>query len=132
MPTRTAILGLVAVAVLGGATGCEKQSPYITMTAHGVTVKARATKYCRETECDTTKDNPVIVVRPGDTLGIDVPRSVAEEGWRIGTEGPFSHDHYRSIPITRDFQSGGPPLQVQIYRDEKHGAGQWTFSIKVK
>jgi hypothetical protein len=131
MPTRTAVLALAAVAALGGATGCEKQSPYVSMTAHGVTVKARATQYCRDAKCDKTDDNPTLDVRPGDTLGIDVPRSVADQGWRIGTEGPFSHDHYRSIPITRDFQSGAD-LPVQIFRDEKFGAAHWTFTVHVK
>lgn len=126
------MLAAVVLAALGGASGCEKQSPYITMSAHGVVVKARATKYCRaEANCSESTDNPVITVRTGDTLGIDVPRSVAEQGWRIGGQGDFSHEHYRSIPITRDFQSGSE-LAVQIQRNDHFGAGEWRFTVRVK
>lgn len=130
MRISNAVLALVAVAALGGATGCDKQSPYITLTAHGVSVKARAVKYCRDAKCDEGKDNPSITVRAGDTLGIDVPRSVADQGWRIGTDGPFSHDHYRSIPITQGQNAGD--VQLDIYRDETFGAGHWQFTVHVK
>ena len=132
MPRRNVLLAVLALAALGGASGCEKQSPYITMSAHGVVVKARATKYCREGgKCTESTDNPVLVVRSGDTLGIDVPRSVAEQGWRIGGQGDFRHDHYQAIPITRDFQSGSE-LAVQIQRNDQFGAGEWRFTIRVK
>ncbi|MDQ1710752.1 MAG: hypothetical protein QOE45_202 [Frankiaceae bacterium] len=131
MPSRHAAVALAAVAALGLSTGCEKQSPYVTLTAHGVTVKARAVKYCRGTECDTSTDVAKITVRDGDTLGIDVPRSLAAQGWRIGDQGDFSHDHYRSIPITSQFQPGAE-LPVQIVRDDKHGAGEWRFTVVVK
>jgi hypothetical protein len=125
------LVALAAVAALGAGTGCDKQSPYVTFTAHGVTVKARATKYCREGRCNTSKDSPVLYVQEGDTLGIDVPRSVADQGWRIGTQGDFSHDHYRSIAIGSQFQPGAE-LPVSIVRDEKYGAGEWHFTIRVK
>ncbi len=129
-PRHTAVAFAVLAAV-GVTTGCEKQSPYVTLTAHGVTVKARATKYCREADCKTGGEAPTLEVRPGDTLGIDVPRSVADQGWRIGDQGDFSHDHYRSIEITNQFQSGAT-LPVTIFRDTRFGAGEWSFTLRVK
>jgi hypothetical protein len=132
MPRRHAALSLVALAVLGGATGCEKQSPFITITAHGVVVKARATKYCRDNgKCNASSDNPHIFITAGDTLGIDVPRSVAEQGWRIGDQGEFSHDHYRSIAITNQLPVG-QPQELRIVRNPEHGEGEWRFTVEVR
>lgn len=131
MRSRTTLLALAAVAGLGLTTGCEKPSPYVSLTAHGVTVKARASRYCRSGACVNSTNNPTLYIRVGDTLGIDVPRSVAADGWRIGSQGDFSHEHYRSIAITSDFQRGAT-IPVQIQRDEAHGIGEWLFTVKVK
>ncbi|HWL34980.1 MAG TPA: DUF2771 family protein [Frankiaceae bacterium] len=132
MPRRNAVLPLVAVAALGLVTGCEKQSPWVTMTADGVVVKARATKYCREGgKCNESKDAPTLKVKSGGILGIDVPRSVAEQGWRIGDQGEFRHDHYFALPIPADAPPGASQ-QLQVVRDQKHGEGVWTFNIVVK
>jgi hypothetical protein len=126
-------MALAAVAALGAGTGCEKQSPYVTFTAHGVTVKARATKYCREKRCNESKENPILYVTSGDVLGIDVPRSLADQGWRIetGQESPYSHDHYRSIPLGTQFQPGAE-VPVTITRDKKYGDGVWNFTLRVR
>jgi hypothetical protein len=131
MSSRTVAVALAAVTALGMSAGCEKQSPYVTLTAHGVTVKARAQRYCRGGKCTQGHSAPILFVQPGDTLGIDVPRSVASDGWRIGGQGDYSHDHYRAIQITGQFQSGAT-LPVQIFRDEKHGVGEWLFTVKVR
>lgn len=132
MPRRNAALSLVALAALGLATGCEKQSPWVTITAHGVVVKARAIRYCRDDgRCNESKRVPALTIQPGDTLGIDVPRSVAEQGWRIGGQGEFSHDHYRSIQIGNQLQPGAEQT-LQIERDARHGEGIWQFTIRVK
>jgi hypothetical protein len=128
---RTAAVAFAALAAMGLATGCEKQSPYVTLTAHGVTVKARASNYCRDGKCHKGGESPTLDVHPGDTLGIDVPRSLADQGWRIGGQGDFSHDHYRAIEITNQFQKGAV-LPVQIVRDERYGAGEWQFTLTVK
>ena len=131
MPSRHTALGLVALAAIGLTTGCEKQSPYITLTAHGVTVKARAQKYCREGKCAEGKSTAFLTVGAEDILGIDVPRSVAEDGWRLGGSGDFHHDHYLAIPLTGRVQPG-QSIPLQIARDETHGIGEWLFTIKVK
>ena len=134
MPRRNAAVSLVALAALGLATGCEKQSPWVTVTAGGVVVKARATKYCRGTEdpkCNTSAEKPVIKVKDGDLIGIDVPRSVANDGWRVVELGgnTFWDDHYRTIPI-----SGLPPgdLPLTVERDPAKGEGRWTFTVRVE
>ncbi|HEU0130398.1 MAG TPA: DUF2771 family protein [Mycobacteriales bacterium] len=133
MRSRYAAVALTAVAVLGstGCLGLEKQNPFITLTAHGVSVKARAQKYCRANDCRVTTDTATITVQPGDTLGIDVPRSVAEHGWRLGQQGEFSHDHYRSVEIGSQFQSG-QALPLEIHRNDAAGEGVWKFTVQVK
>ena len=130
MPRRNAALSLVALATLGLATGCEKKSPIVTITADGVVVKAHATKYCRGDECDTSTDVPVIEAKLGGWIGIDVPRSVAEQGWRLGDE-PFVNDHYRKVDVQGQFQPG-QVVGLRIERDPKHGEGTWEFRVRIK
>lgn len=136
MPSRLPVALLASVAALGLATACEKKSPIVTMTAHGVVVKAHAVEYCRGDDCRTTDDGATLKIHPGDTLGIDVPRSLAEEGWsatlsnRSGQSQEFfglGYDHYRSQQIGS--LNPGEPLFITILRDEKHGRGVWRFTI---
>lgn len=132
MQRRNAALSLVALVALGTATGCEKQSPWVTVTAGGTVVKARATKYCRENnKCTESTDKPVIDIKQGDTLGIDVPRSVAEHGWRVPNVfgEQLIHDHYRAITIPQ-VQAG--EIDLVVVRDERHGEGEWHFTLRVK
>jgi hypothetical protein len=132
MPSRHAAVALAAVAALGLSTGCEKQSPFVTLTANGVTVKARATKYCRGSACDETKDSPVITVRGGDALGVDVPRSLAEQGWRIPelNDQTFIHDHYRKVPLPAGLTA--QDVTLSILRDPKAGDGVWQFTLRIQ
>jgi hypothetical protein len=132
MPRRNAALSLVALAALGLATGCEKQSPWVTVTADGVVVKARAQKYCRENgKCNESKESPVIEIDTGDTLGIDVPRSVANEGWRapdlFGDE--VFKDHYKAFTIPNVNQPGDIPLRIVRAGGLE---GTWQFTLRVK
>jgi hypothetical protein len=135
MPSRISVVALASVAVLGLA-GCEKQSPYVSVTAGGVVVKARAIQYCRGEDCDDTDDNPTLKLGPEDTLGIDVPRSLAEQGWsatlsnRAGQSEPLfevGHDHYRTLKLGR--LRAGEPFFVTIVRDPTHGRGLWRFTL---
>jgi hypothetical protein len=132
MPTRTAAVALTALAALGLGTGCEKQSPYVTVTAGGVTVKARAVKYCRGNDCDETNDRPTIYVKEGDLLGVDVPRSVSDDGWRMGAEQAFTKKHYRTLEFPRGQYQPGQPLTLRVVRDPRHGVGEWQFTIVLK
>ena len=140
MRSKTTPAALAAVALLGLGTGCEKQSPWVTMTAGGVVVKARAIEYCRDgetgDECNRSSDVPTLTVRAGDTLGIDVPRSVAEQGWLVsespqGGQGPYSNDHYRSIEIPAQIQPGSEQ-PLYIHRNAEHGVGRWQFMLQVR
>jgi hypothetical protein len=130
MPRRNAVLPLVAVAALGLVTGCEKQSPYVTITANGHVVKTRATEYCRPNgRCNKSTDNPVIYIKQGDTLGIDVPRSVADDGWMIqGLIPNVTHAHYQSVMIPDVGTDLNAP--VELTRDPKAGVGVWKFTVR--
>ncbi|HEX8001998.1 MAG TPA: DUF2771 family protein [Mycobacteriales bacterium] len=131
MPSRLPAVALAAVATMGLASACEKQSPYVTLTAGGTVVKARAARYCRGDECSASTDQPTLEIRSGDTLGIDVPRSLAEQGWRLGRGGEISHDHYHAEQLPQ-LQPGGEPITLSIFRDERHGFGEWRFTLVVK
>jgi hypothetical protein len=132
MPSRHAAVALAAVAALGLSTGCEKQSPIVTITANGVTVKARAARYCRGSACDETNSTAVIRVRGGDLLGVDVPRSLAEQGWQIPELGDqaFTHDHYRKVALPDGLAARDVTLTV--VRDTKAGEGLWRFTLRIQ
>lgn len=140
MPRKNTAAASLAVLALFGLTACEKQSPIVTLTADGVVVKAHALEYCRpgETgaECNRSDEVPVLTVHSGDTLGIDVPRSMADHGWLVsespeGGQGPYSNDHYRAIEIPAQVQPGAD-LPLFIHRDPKHGKGVWQFTLRVR
>jgi hypothetical protein len=145
MPRKNTAAASLAVLALFGLTACEKQSPIVTMTAHGVVVKAYAVKYCREgekdAECNSSRDIPVLTVHSGDTLGIDVPRSVADQGWLVTQDkdlpppdqrGPYSNDHYRAIEIPAGQVQPGQDLPLYIHRNPEHGKGVWQFTLRVR
>lgn len=132
MPRTNAALALVALATLGLATACEKQSPWVTLQSGGTVVKARAVKYCRDNgRCNESAETPVLKVKPGEMLGIDVPRSVAEQGWRLGPQGPFRYDHYYAFRLPAQLESG-VEQELTIMRDPKHGEGVWRFLVRVR
>jgi hypothetical protein len=130
--SRHAAVALAAVAALGLGTACEKQSPYVTVTAGGTTVKARAVRYCRDAECDTTEDVPVLRARAGDIVGIDVPRSLADHGWAVPelNDPGFSHDHYRAFTLPENLRAGDVTLSV--VRDKTQGEGQWRITLRIE
>ena len=122
MPSRLAVAALAALAPLTLA-ACEKQNPYVTLYSEGVVVKAQATRYCRGDDCRTTNDVPEITLRKGNRIGIDVPRSLAEQGWQLEGEREFTTEHYRVVSLR---EAG----VIRILRDPRHGVGEWRFSIK--
>ena len=141
MPRPSSAAFLAAVSALGLSTGCEKQSPIVTMTAGGVVVKAHAIEYCREgetgDECNRSNDVPVLTIEAGDILGIDVPRSVAEQGWAVAEDDPrnvqieeYSTDHYRAITIPSQIQRR--EFSLYVVRDRRHGTGYWQFKLRVR
>lgn len=128
MPSRLSAAAL-AVLATSGLAACEKQNPYITLTASGKVVKARAVRYCRGDDCRVTSDNPTLRMEPGSPVGIDVPRSVAEDGWQVvlrqsRQQSDVFHDHYRSlgIPVSEE------PLELSIVRDGDED-GEWRFTL---
>jgi hypothetical protein len=131
MPSRTAAAALAAVAAVS-LTACEKQSPYVSVTAGGRTVKARAIRYCRGSECDSSTDQPILRLKAGDVVGIDVPRSLAEQGWAIPElqDQSFSKDHYRTFTLPENVTPGDHTLSV--VRDQSKGEGQWKITLRVE
>jgi hypothetical protein len=133
MPRHLA-LPLAAVVLAGASAACEKPSPYVTLFASDRTVKARAVSYCHDAaECVEHRGNVATFRMKGrQEIGIDVPGSVADSGWRIlEIQGdPVSHARYRRLPPL-SFQPGQPPQPLTI--EEVSGAGdvkgRWQFEI---
>lgn len=150
MTARTrAVAGLSAVVALTTLTGCQKPTPIVTMVSGSTSVHRDATIFCFEGQsaqqqnCRTAKDTgpTVLEVKPGSTVGIDVARDLAENGWVVvlpGNDQDPSNDqasgkqdeHYFSF--TPQFESGPLPVEVRMLDDGRTDAptiGNWRFVL---
>jgi hypothetical protein len=92
MPARRPILAVAAcAALLVSLAGCQKPSPGVTLVSHGSTVHFQAAAYCRDAkvlvvgdECPGTGPQvKVFRVRQGDSVGVDVDRTLAQHSWYL-------------------------------------------------
>ena len=84
---RPRVGALGALGVLAAAatlTGCDRPTPLVTAQSGGTVVTANAACYTRggvlRRYPGTT---PVLKVGNGDRVGLDVPRSMADDGWTV-------------------------------------------------
>jgi uncharacterized lipoprotein YajG len=83
--SRTGVLGALGVlAAVATLTGCDRPTPLVTAEANGHVVTTNAACYARggvlRRYPGTT---PVLKVANGDRVALDVPRSMADDGWSV-------------------------------------------------
>src|SRR4051812_28582385 len=90
MPARRVVAIAVSAVALAGLTGCKEPTPLVTVVSGSSSVHRGAAIYCREGQsvdrhtCATGATKPTqLPVRPGDVVGIDVSRELADSGWFI-------------------------------------------------
>jgi hypothetical protein len=124
---------------------CEKPSPLVTLVSSGNTVHSEAQVYCFEGQsvqqancAGRAEEVKELRVRPGQPIGIDVDKEVAERGWLIEVgEGEqaqqsnvFVDDHYFSFgfPIDRGQRI---PLTIRTVgaEDPQAPTGEWSFVL---
>ncbi len=156
MPARrTLAVGTAVAASLLVLTGCEQPTPLVSLVSGGTFVKAEASSWCFDDQdpskqpgsdgaCTFTERTPQLLkVRPGDQLGIDVDKALAENGWiaviRPQTGGeqaqesasPVQDDeHY--FTFNPQFESGPIELDVRALsapRDDAQVVGVWRFVL---
>ncbi|MCU1674232.1 MAG: hypothetical protein JWN77_2345 [Frankiales bacterium] len=153
MTARTRLVGGLSAAVsLVALTGCQQPTPLVSMVSSGSTVHTDATIYCFEGQsaqqqnCRTAEDTAptVLEVKPGQQVGIDVAKELAESGWVVvlpGDDQDPANDqasgkqdsHY--FAFTPQFESGPLKVEVRMLDDGKTNAptvGNWQFVLVPK
>ncbi|MCA1712000.1 MAG: DUF2771 family protein [Actinobacteria bacterium] len=143
------VAGLSTAICVVALTGCQQPTPLVSMVSSGNTVHTEATIYCfdgqsaAEQNCRTAQDTAptVLKVKPGQQVGIDVAKDVADSGWVVvlpGDDEDPANDqasgaqdsHY--FAFTPQFERG--PLKIEV-RMLDHGdtkaptIGNWQFVL---
>jgi hypothetical protein len=138
LPRRlVAVLGLAAGA---GLAACEKPTPLVTLYSEGRTVKTEAHAYERAGELKRfNRDVPVLRVRQGAQLGVDVDSDLADDGWIVTIDGrpvtDVQRDHYQPVIVPNLGEPGVARLTVERVpagADLRRGfrsTGSWPFVL---
>ncbi|MCM3923987.1 hypothetical protein ND748_20230 [Frankia sp. AiPs1] len=85
LAATTAVAAAVAVGL--GITGCNRPTPLVTMESGGDFVTTNAAQYLRDGALiQRTGSPPHLDARPGGSLNIDVPTSVADRGYFLSVK----------------------------------------------
>ena len=152
---RLLAAGTAAASLLLAGCGLEKPSPLVSVVSGSDFEDSEASSYCFEGQDPTKRPGeegacvfeerrpPVVRVTPGEQVGVNVARDIAEGAWvvtlqPVGAEGeqqgrssPVQDDHYFSFEPP--FQEGAPlELRVRMLESPEPGArtvGLWRFIL---
>jgi hypothetical protein len=132
------LLGLLAVS------GCQRPLPEVTVTAGAKSVSAQPTRYCyagqsaEKNNCrGTNQATNEIKVAATSAISIDVPPSVAKNGWYVVINNQRNqeplHRHYIRVPLDASgLQKGRLDFQVfEAGRTQQDFKGAWAFTLVV-
>jgi hypothetical protein len=128
-PVSVLALGLVL-------TACRQPTPLVTMQSGGAFVTTDAAQYQRDGAIVTTRlTPPVLHAKPGETINIDVPSSVAERGYFLSENNRRITDvikvrHYRLNVATTEGKAGLVVFQAPT-GGSSQASGSWPFTIDV-
>lgn len=148
---RTLLAGVAAAGAAVLLAGCEKPTPYVTVTAAGNSVHAEASTYAVNGNLARyPRAVPVVPVKSGQLVGVDVDRSIAKGQWVVSLDDPQTNSpvpfatgensHFESFyaPQLAAQRGGGTrdlTLRVSVTRSETgrtdDRAGQWLFTLRV-
>ena len=125
-------------------TACEKPAPIVTVVSGGQSEWAEANTFCfedqsfQEANCASRATGVTeLPVRPGQQVGVDVSKEVAERGWLIELgEGEqaqrselFEDDHYFSFTAPNLGPEGLPLTIRTIDESGQQQTGEWQFRL---
>lgn len=134
---------LAAPLLLLALAGCEKPTPGVTVSSGSNAVHREATTYCRDGQtaekqnCQENLDEVGIVrVKPGERVGIDVSKALADKGWILVDTGANARSEVQDelhFSYTPDF-STSPVIHLEIrsldkVADDANVTGVWTFQL---
>lgn len=134
--SRVAVIGTGAIG-LALLAGCEKPAPGVTIVSQGQSVRADAAIYTFDGKVKTySRPNVTLSVREGDTIGIDVDKDVAGQGWAVKVGDQQLTDvlkgkHHTSVTVPPLGQAGGATLVVgEVPKAGQQASGLWIFTLK--
>lgn len=146
--TRPIALALTAVAAAGVLGGCARPTPLVTVSVSGNVVQSEAQSYCQKatTACPSrTTAIKTVSYKFGDSIGIDVPRSIAAGTWLVYAVGPaelqaqpqpqlvLHGTHYASLPsLTLPNDASELIIGSQPFKpsSSNKGDGVWRFTLR--
>ncbi|KJE22220.1 hypothetical protein FF36_03483 [Frankia torreyi] len=135
---RLAAITAAIVAVGLGVAGCDRPTPLVTMESGGDFVKTNAAQYLRDGALiQQTVSPPHLDARPGGSLNIDVPTSVADRGYFLSVNNQritetISDTHYRYL--LPNVQGTVNLVVFAAPTDPKSttASGSWPFVVSIK
>jgi hypothetical protein len=150
MTARSGLLaGLTAALSLVALTGCAKPTPIVSVVAGGHTVHTDATLFCfdgqsiakKDCRTDAGRTPTVLRVKPGQQVGIDVAKTLAQSGWVVvlpaagqgqGQSSGKQVGHYLTFVPQFTPQSPRVDLDVRMLdhgSESKPTIGLWQFVL---
>jgi hypothetical protein len=128
----------VAIVVLAVVAGCQQPTPGVTLQSGSRVVREAATLYVRDgRQVPGSRAVKVLTVRPGAVVGIDVDRSLADQGWAVHISTRTSNATTLNSPILKSqrhfsFDVGSSATDVVVSEQGAGGApaGLWAFTLQ--
>lgn len=160
---RRLLAAASATFALAALTACEKPAPIVTLVSAGESVYSEAAVFCfdegrtlQQEGCSERETEVVeLATRPGELVGVDVAKEVADRGWELvlidpaapdrgQTSGTLDEDHYftftapalppdgqivriQTVVPSRD-ETGAPVLD-QTGAPVTVPTGEWRFRL---
>lgn len=124
-------------------TGCQKPTPGVTVSSGTHSVHVEATTYCRDGQSaarrncvEHLKRFGLIRVKDGDSVAIDVDRSLADHGWILVDADANARSAVQDVhhfSYTPDFRAG-PVIHLEVrsldhVADDATTTGVWKFQL---
>ena len=152
---RQLLVAASATFALAALTGCEKPAPIVTLVSAGESVYSEAATFCFDEDqtlddggCAERNDEVVeISTRPGEIVGVDVAKALADRGWELSlidpsgqvdtqSSGKLDEDHYFTFTAP-NMSPAGYDVVVHTVVEELDETGQpvtvptgeWRFRL---
>jgi hypothetical protein len=144
--TAAGRLGLAGAAVVA-LTACERPAPIVTVFSGTTSEWKEADIFCFEGQsldqencAERHPEVPRIPVAPGERVGVDVSKGVAERGWYLELSGPGGSGEAQAsdVQVDRHYfgfsapQVGEDGLRLTIVTMSEGGrqpSGRWSFDL---
>ncbi len=146
MNARRPLACAAAVGAVLALSACEKPAPLVTVVSGGTSVYTEAHRWCfeegqRGDECaERATGRTALPVRPGQTVGVDVDKELADGGWYLELSAPDEQEqepqrsgrqdgHYFSFTAPSLPEGGSLHLDVRAVGEGEEPRGEFRFEL---